>query len=230
MVPPAQLIDQIIQGVKYEEYTKKVDGKEKWQERMDNLWQLINMASKYTDVGLEQLTLFMEEVSLMTSIEEWDEDPNAVRLMSVHGSKWLEFPYVFIVGLEENILPLWKAKFDEAELEEERRGMYVAITRAKDHLFLSHTQSRQQRWQIKYNQPSRFLEEIPEELIKRYDMSGSGSTRYITEKSFDDWDRIHHKLFGAWTIVEAWWDVAIIKFDNPKFKVRKMEMRYLKAL
>lgn len=230
MVAPAQLIDEIIKGIHYEQYTIKVDWKEKWQERMDNLWQLINMASKYTDVGIEQLTLFMEEVALMTNIESGDEDPNAVRLMSVHGSKWLEFPYVFIVWLEENILPLWKAKFDDAELEEERRWMYVAITRAKDHLFLSHAQSRQQRWQIKYNQPSRFLEEIPEELLKRYDMSTWWSARYAwVEKSFNEWDRVTHKLFGPGTIVEVRWNVAIIRFDNPKFKVRKMEMRYLKA-
>lgn len=229
MVAPAQLIDEIIKGIQYEQYTIKVDWKEKSQERMENLWQLINMASKYTDVWVEQLTLFMEEVSLMTSIESGDEDPNAVRMMSVHGSKWLEFPYVFIVWLEENILPLGKAKFDDAELEEERRWMYVAITRAKDHLFLSHAQSRQQRWQIKYNQPSRFLEEIPEELMKRYDMSSGWSARYTSDKSFDEWDRVTHKLFGPWSIVEVRWNVAIIRFDNPKFKVRKMEMRYLKA-
>jgi DNA helicase-2/ATP-dependent DNA helicase PcrA len=171
----------------------------------------------------------MEEVSLMTSVESGEEDPNAVRMMSVHGSKWLEFPYVFIVGLEENILPLGKAKFDEAELEEERRWMYVAITRAKDHLFLSHAKSRQQRWQIKYNQPSRFLDEIPEELLKRYDMSSGWSARYAwSTKSFDEGDRVTHKLFGGGTIREVRWSVAIIKFDNPKFNIRKMEMRYLK--
>ncbi|MBP7847630.1 hypothetical protein KA013_00175 [Patescibacteria group bacterium] len=73
--------------------------------------------------------------------------------------------------MEEGIFPLPKAKFDNEELEEERRGMYVAITRAKDHLFLSHATSRQQRGQIKYNPPSRFLDEIPMELLKRYDLA-----------------------------------------------------------
>lgn len=230
MVTPAQLIEQIIWGIQYEQFALKVDGKEKAAERMDNLWQLINMASKYADIGQEQLILFMEEVSLMTSVESWEEDPNAVRMMSVHGSKGLEFPYVFIVWLEENILPLGKAKFDEAELEEERRWMYVAITRAQDHLFLSHAQSRQQRWQIKYNQPSRFLDEIPEELLKRYDMSSGWSARYAwSTKSFDEGDRVTHKLFWGGTIREVRWSVAIIKFDNTKFNIRKMEMRYLKS-
>lgn len=92
------------------------------------------------------LTQFLEEVSLMTDIEENAEGQlEAVKLMSVHSSKGLEFSAVFLVGIEENIFPLPKAAFDDAEMEEERRLMYVAITRAKDHLFISHANSRKQR-------------------------------------------------------------------------------------
>jgi DNA helicase-2/ATP-dependent DNA helicase PcrA len=139
---------------------------------MENIGQLINIASKYDGTGEETVMQFLEEISLMTSIEESSVDEaDAIRLMTVHSSKGLEFPYVFIVGLEENIFPLPKAKIDDEELEEERRGMYVAITRAKDHLFLSYAHSRQQRGQIKYNPPSRFIEEIPQELLKRYDLA-----------------------------------------------------------
>lgn len=138
---------------------------------MENIGQLINMATKYDQAGRDSLLQFLEEISLMTSIEESSVDEaDAIRLMSIHAAKGLEFPYVFIVGLEENIFPLPKAKIDEQELEEERRGMYVGITRAKDHLFLSHAQSRQQRGQIKYNPPSRFIEELPPALLKRYDL------------------------------------------------------------
>jgi len=230
MVSPHQLLEQIVTGTHYEQYLVKSDGKEKASERMDNIGQLINIAAKYTDFGRDALVQFLEEVSLMTSLEQnGDEAPDAIKLMSVHASKWLEFPYVFIVGLEEGIFPLPKAKFDTAELEEERRWMYVAVTRAKDHLFLSHAQSRQQWWQIKYNPPSRFLEEVPEELVKRYDMSGWGSVRHTSTKVFVEWDRVSHKLFWDGQIVEVWGNVAIIKFSNPKFGVRKMEMRFLHA-
>gem|GEM_PF-1231183 len=146
MQTPSELIDQITRGINYEARAIKQDGKEKGEERMANIGQLINMATRFTDSGLETVNIFLDEVSLMTSIEEAStEEAEAIKMMSVHGSKGLEFPYVFIVGVEENILPLAKAKFDDAELEEERRGMYVAITRAQDHLFLSYAASRMQR-------------------------------------------------------------------------------------
>lgn len=143
---PAQILEQIVNSIGYKAYVMKEDGEEKGQERMDNIGQLINMASKYDSTGEEALMQFLEEISLMTSIEETSvEQADAIKLMTVHSSKGLEFPYVFIVGLEENIFPLPKAKIDDEELEEERRGMYVAITRARDHLFLSYAHSRQQR-------------------------------------------------------------------------------------
>lgn len=87
----------------------------------------------------------MEEISLLTDIEETEDgELDAVKLMTIHASKGLEFPIVFIVGCEENIFPLSRAILDTKELEEERRLMYVAITRAEDHLFLSHANSRMQ--------------------------------------------------------------------------------------
>lgn len=227
MTSPWQLLDQLVKWTQYEQWVIKTDGKERAQERMDNIGQLINIATKYEKVWHESLVQFLEEISLMTSLEDnTTETPDAIRLMSVHASKWLEFPYVFIVWLEDWIFPLPKAKYDDAELEEERRWMYVAITRAKDHLFLSYAQSRQQRWQIKYNPPSRFLEELPETLIKRYDMWWQ-STR-VTWPSRDEGDTVHHKLFGDWVILEVWGNVVIVKFNNPKFGVRKMEGKFLK--
>lgn len=222
----AQLIEQLVQSIWYKAYLIKEDGEEKWSERMENIWQLINIASKYDGTGEETLLQFLEEISLMTSIEESSVDEvDAIRLMTVHASKGLEFPYVFIVWLEENIFPLPKAKIDDEELEEERRGMYVAITRAKDHLFLSYAHSRQQRGQIKYNPPSRFIEEIPLELIKRYDLAQS--SRKPKGPSFDEGDSVMHKLFGDGTILEIRGDVAIVRFANPKFGVRKLECRFL---
>ncbi len=230
MQTPSELIDQITRGIKYEAHAIKQDGKEKGEERMANIGQLINMATRFTETGLETVTFFLDEVSLMTSIEEASaDDAEAIKMMSVHGSKWLEFPYVFIVGVEENILPLAKAKFDDAELEEERRGMYVAITRAQDHLFLSYAASRMQRGQLKYNQPSRFIEEIPEHLVKKYTMSNASAYQWTAATvDRDEGARVKHKLFGPGVILEVWDRICIVRFDNAKFNVRKLEGKWLK--
>jgi len=230
MQTPSQLIDQITKGIKYEQRLIKQDGKDKAEERMGNIGQLINMSMRFTDVWVESTTEFLEEVSLMTSIEEAStEEAEAIKMMSVHGSKWLEFPYVFIVWVEENIFPLPKAKFDDAELEEERRWMYVAITRAQDHLFLSYAASRMQRGQLKYNPPSRFVDEIPENLVKKYTMANASAYQSKKQaKTRDEWARVAHKLFWPWTILEVRDRICIVRFDNPKFNVRKLEGKWLK--
>lgn len=223
---PQQLIEQIVQSIRYKDYLIKQDGNEQAEERMQNIGQLINMASKFEQPGAESLASFLEEVSLMTSVDDESENNQGIRLMTVHASKGLEFPYVFLTGLEENIFPLPKAKFDDDELEEERRGMYVAITRAKDHLFISHATSRMQRGQLKYNPPSRFIGELPSHLIKPYDLSTD--TRYQKKwPSFDEGDRVSHKLFGSGSILEVRDSVVIIQFDNPKIWLRKMEGKFL---
>ncbi len=107
--------------------------------------------------------------------------------------------------------------------------MYVAITRAQDHLFMSYAKSRLQRWQIKNNPVSRFVDELPEHLVKMYDLSGASG--YVPEKSknWDEWDRVAHKLFWSWRIMEVWDQVCIVKFDNPKFGLRKMNGKRLKS-
>ena len=183
MFTPAQLLQHIVSGANFKDYYLKLDGEEKATERMENIGQLINMATKYESTGKATVEQFMEEVALLSSLDDTEADADAIKLMSVHASKGLEFPYVFIVGCEENIFPLPKAKFDDAELEEERRGMYVAITRAKDHLFLSYASSRKQRGQIKYNQPSRFLEELPADLVKNYDLARSAGNNVMAQFS-----------------------------------------------
>ena len=103
------------------------------------------MADRYENTGEDALRQFMEEVTLLTdATDSAKDDADFVNLLTIHTSKGLEFPMVFIVGLEESIFPLANAVMDPNQLEEERRLMYVAITRAKDHLFLSHANSRMQ--------------------------------------------------------------------------------------
>ena len=137
--------------------------------RFENLSELIGSASEFT-----QVDEFLEQVSLVADTDQIDSD-NHVTLMTLHSAKGLEFPVVFIVGMEEGIFPHSRALVDQLELEEERRLAYVGITRAKEKLFLSHAWSRNLYGSTQYNPPSRFLDEIPGELLQREGSVDSGA-------------------------------------------------------
>ena len=227
---PAEIIERLIKKIKYREYLIKEEGGEiQADEKYENIGQLINMAEKYVETGEETLRQFLEEVALLSDISENEKgDIDAVKLMTVHSSKGLEFPVVFVAGLEDNIFPLSNAMMEPKLLEEERRLMYVAITRAKDVLFLSHANSRMTRWQTKMNPPSRFLDEIPVKLIKKFDLWWDMDASHSPK--VDEWDSVKHKLFGTWYVLEIWNHLAIVKFHNPKFGVRKIECRFLEVI
>ena len=226
---PAELIEKIISKINYRSYLVKEEGSENAaDEKYENIGQLINMAGKYHDTGEAALRQFMEEITLLSDIAENEQgDIDAIKLMTVHASKWLEFPFVFIVGLEEQIFPLANAIMETKLLEEERRLMYVAITRAKDHVFGSYAHSRMQWGQTKMNAPSRFIDELPADLVKKYDLGGGNNTNIQRGPDIDEWDSVRHKLFGPWYVLEVWNNQAIVKFHNPKFGVRKIETRFL---
>ncbi|MDR2191114.1 MAG: ATP-dependent helicase [Candidatus Peribacteria bacterium] len=171
---PSDFIELLVKQIHYRDHLVKEEGGEQQaDEKYENIGQLINMASKYIEKGEETLRQFMEEVSLLSDVAENEQgDIDAVKLMTVHSSKGLEFPMVFVVGLEDNMFPLSNAMLEPQLLEEERRLMYVAVTRAKDALFLSCAASRMTRGQTKMNPPSRFLAELPPELVKSYDLAG----------------------------------------------------------
>jgi DNA helicase-2/ATP-dependent DNA helicase PcrA len=186
------------------------------------------MASKYIEKGEDTLRQFMEEVTLLSDISENEKgDIDAVKLMTVHSSKGLEFPMVFVVGLEDNMFPLSNSMLEPKLLEEERRLMYVAVTRAKDVLFLSCAASRMTWGQTKMNPPSRFLDELPADLVKKYDLSGGMEREEVSNVS--EGDSVKHKLFGAGYVLEVWNNMAIVKFHNPKFGLRKVELRFLEV-
>jgi hypothetical protein len=103
--------------------------------------------------------------------------------------------------------------------------MYVAITRAKDILFISHANSRMTWWQTKLNPPSRFLQEIPNDLLKFYDLSNTSHHEEVS--SITEWSTVRHKLFWTWYVLEIRNNLAIVKFHNPKFWLRKIELRFL---
>jgi DNA helicase-2/ATP-dependent DNA helicase PcrA len=149
------------------------------EDRIENLKELVTAAVSFTnqdfgnhnnvDGETEQdlLTQFLSHASLEAGEHQADVGREALQLMTVHASKGLEFKAVFISGLEEGLCPHEQSLFENAGLEEERRVMYVAVTRARQRLYLSHAQSRMLHGKVRYGIPSRFLDEIPEELLKR---------------------------------------------------------------
>ena len=157
------LIEKVFQLSGYYEMLKGLDEAE-GKDRIDNVKELISNAVQY-EQNSDEPTLggFLEEVALVSDIDNYDASASAVVMMTIHSAKGLEFPVVFIPGLEENIFPGAMSVTDEEELEEERRLAYVAITRAKKRLFLLYCNSRMIYGKTEFNRRSRFIDEIPEE-------------------------------------------------------------------
>lgn len=149
------------------------------EDRIENLKELVTAAVSFTnqdfgnhnnvdgDTEQDLLTQFLSHASLEAGEHQADVGKEALQLMTVHASKGLEFKVVFISGLEEGLCPHEQSLYENAGLEEERRLMYVAVTRARQRLYLSHAQSRMLHGKVRYGIPSRFLDEIPESLLKR---------------------------------------------------------------
>jgi DNA helicase-2/ATP-dependent DNA helicase PcrA len=149
------------------------DGTPEGEAREENVQELFSVAQKYDGVPIQEaLHSFLEEVALASDTDTIDQRADAVHLMTVHSAKGLEFPIVFIVGLEEGIFPHSRSALSGAELEEERRLMYVALTRAKEKAYLIHADMRTIFGSTQMNPPSRFLEEIPESLITKRESNG----------------------------------------------------------
>lgn len=139
--------------------------REHYEERLQNLDELNSNLIRFTEENPDgELSDFLEEVALLTDIDNYNADTDTVVLMTLHASKGLEFPVVFIPGMEEGVFPGMQSMYDPSEIEEERRLAYVGITRAKKKLYLINTRSRMIFGSTKYNLPSRFLEELPKEL------------------------------------------------------------------
>ena len=137
------------------------------EERINNIQELLSAIAEFADTVEEPtLELFLQQVSLVADIDNLDNQKNAVTMMTIHSAKGLEFPVVFITGLEEGLFPVSGATMYEDELEEERRLFYVAITRAKEKLYISYANQRYKFGVQSYQMKSRFLKEISEEIIK----------------------------------------------------------------
>ena len=152
------------------------------QDRIENLDELINAAVTFVNSDNENtLTEFLSNASLEAGEHQADAGRDALQLMTVHAAKGLEFKAVFISGLEEGLCPHEQSLYEANGLEEERRLMYVAVTRARQRLYLSYAQSRMLHGQVRYGIPSRFLDEIPEELLKRLNAKPTASRHSVAE-------------------------------------------------
>ncbi|GAG44629.1 unnamed protein product, partial [marine sediment metagenome] len=142
------------------------DGTEEGEDRWNNILELRTVAREYLDLPPEAaLTTFLEEVALVSDVDSFDEAVNAPTLLTLHMAKGLEFPVVFMVGLEEGLFPHSRSFNDPEAMEEERRLCYVGITRAKERLYLVHTFRRTMYGESQVSVPSRFIADVPDHLI-----------------------------------------------------------------
>ena len=171
LLPLSDFVSELLTLTGYWTYMaeeKRKDG-QKEEARKENVLELINAISEYEKMleeGENVLSAFLENVALVANVND-EEAASSVTLMTMHSAKGLEFPYVFLIGTEENIFPSARSNFSEHQLEEERRLCYVAITRAMEKLYICYAQSRMQYNGFVRNPPSRFIQEIPRQLFEQ---------------------------------------------------------------
>lgn len=221
---PAVLIESLVRRIGYLHFLN--DGTVQGESRQENVKELISVAKEYQDIGVEG---FLEEVALMSDLDQADTRGDAVTLMTLHAAKGLEFPAVFMTGMEETIFPHSRALYDQSEMEEERRLCYVGMTRAREELYMVSATSRMLYGSVQHNPPSRFLSEINGQV--QQDAGGfsfgfmhgdsdvsqdMGEPRYVPE--FHRGDRVRHKVFGEGTIMDMDGDMAGIMFKGRGLK------------
>jgi len=169
-LPLAEAIDHVIEASGLADYYR---ADKEGADRLENLNELVNAAALFSDESEEgTLDAFLAHAALEAGEHQAGAGHDALQLMTVHAAKGLEFHAVFITGLEEGLFPHEQSANEESGLEEERRLMYVAITRARRRLYLSHAQSRMLHGQTRYSLPSRFLDELPEQVLLNLNRRG----------------------------------------------------------
>ena len=227
----AGLIDSLLRRIDYLHYLD--DGTAQGEARQENVKELLSVAREYQDEGLAG---FLEEVALVSDLDSADFSGDAVTLMTLHAAKGLEFPAVFMAGLEESILPHSRALYDQNEMEEERRLCYVGMPRARQELYMTYASSRMLYGGVQHNPPSRFLSEIDGEFQAAggfepsftFQPTFTGDTslseggksptadpaevRYVPD--LNEGDGVRHQVFGQGTVMEIDGDNAVIYFKG----------------
>ncbi len=203
-----ELVTEILERTGYREYLL---GQEDGEERWENILELQAVTEDYRDlVPEEALPTFLEKVTLVSDVDELDEKADAVTLITLHQAKGLEFPVVFIVGMEEGILPHRKSFDDPEEIEEERRLCYVGVTRAKKLVYLLRTYRRSLVGGSALNPPSRFLRDIPPHLVTIKNLWEEETFTPIAIPSrpspilnLKKGDWVYHKMFGEGEVIDS---------------------------
>ena len=177
-----ELVQYVIDTVGLESQYTKEDNDEN-RSRVENIREFVGAVKEFEEkADNPTLTDYLENVSLVSDLDEMGDDGGAVTMMTLHSAKGLEFPNVFMVGMEENLFPSARSRDDEARMEEERRLCYVGITRARERLFLSHASRRMLYNQIQFNDRSRFIDDIPARLIEDVSDKGGRSGSFSGSK------------------------------------------------
>jgi DNA helicase-2/ATP-dependent DNA helicase PcrA len=226
-LPPSEIIEYIIDMVGYKNYLN--DGTPQAEERLENIGSLVSDAALFAS-----LPDFLDEVALMSSVDTQNKD-DTVTLMTLHAAKGLEFPVVFMVGLEEGIFPHSRV-YDGTpdDLEEERRLCYVGMTRARNELHLSYAASRLQFGTRGYNMPSRFLQDMGKGVSHMGTELERGAGRdepfYDQAMPFDIDDRVRSAQFGAGEIIDIDGMAVTVRFDSGQTKKLNVEYAQLTRL
>lgn len=204
--------------------------------RLENLEEFKSITKSFEErEGLISLEDFLLEISLVSDVEEYKDDTDKINLMTIHSVKGLEFEYVFVVGLEEGIFPHMNSLMENSELEEERRLCYVAITRAKQKLYLINARKRTLFGREQVNPPSRFINEISNNLIHSNVAEDKKVIDKIdTDKMFREedidyqvGDYVYHESFGAGRVVEVTNTLVSVAFKHP-YGIKKLMKNHKK--
>ena len=239
--PLTKLLEAVIVGTGYLSYLREGNELDA-DERVENINQLMQVLSEYEETGGEtsDLAVFLHDIALIADVDELNKESDAVTLITLHQAKGLEYPVVFMIGMEEGLLPHIRSFDDPRQMEEERRLAYVGITRAKDLLYLSRAFRRYNFGNQSTNPQSRFLKDIPAETTRPFgastprtyaDSAASAEMPQAREKPIGEWkdgDKVSHPKFGVGIVVsrtERRGDVELtVAFDSAGIK--RLSLQY----
>jgi len=229
-----EMVTFLVDEIRYYDYLLRSTEPEKAQEKIENVRELIGEIKKFSEENSKSVMDYVLQISLRSDIDDYNVSPDFVTLMTVHNAKGLEFPVVIITGLEESIFPHYRSKDNPLELEEERRLFHVALTRAKEKVYITFTKNRYLR--RGFLEPSRFIYELPEEVI---DYIGKSEAETVLEKyhfkekkrgEFEPGDLVHHQVFGMGKVVEVYEDKIKVNFFKVGLKTLVIEYAKLERV
>lgn len=237
-----EVIDYILEKTGYMDELNADDTKES-ESRIENINEFIRAAREFMETSDDKsLESFLSGITLVSDIDTAGDIGESVVLMTLHSAKGLEFPVVFMAGMEEGIFPSSMSFIDEHELEEERRLCYVGITRAKERLFMTYARTRNLYGKPQYNTASRFINEIPQDLIVEYDKGAIKRNDYESVSSYintfarkandkanyNPGDKVEHKLWGIGTVVnvEGIGEERELTVAFPNVGIKRLSLKY----